>query len=372
VDWTVIADDWGAHPSTTQHLVLNLPPEDAVVWVDSIGMRPPALSWRDLRRLGSKLAGFARAGGEPAPLYPPSLRGFAHVSPKVLPWHLSPLARRVNAASLRRSVARGMRQLGIGEPVLLTADPVVVVYADALPHSKLAYLRLDDYSLYPGVDRKLVEQTEARMFERADAIIATATALLPGGAAARKAHYVPQGVRTEAFADVPLEPARARVLGFFGTLSNWLDYALIEALAERVPDWRLDFVGNVEVLPARTRSLPNARFLPAVPFRQLPELMRDWAAAWIPFQLNELTQAVNPLKVREYLAAGLPTHCTPLPEVMALREHVFISDDPDAIARWLREVLTADSRDERARRRKSVEGESWRHRAAELRRILAA
>ena len=54
MDWIVFGDDWGAHPSTTQHLIVNLPREDRILWVDSIGMRQPKLRVVDVRRIWNK------------------------------------------------------------------------------------------------------------------------------------------------------------------------------------------------------------------------------------------------------------------------------------------------------------------------------
>jgi len=59
----------------------------------------------------------------------------------------------------------------------------------------------------------------------------------------------------------------------------------------------------------------------------------------IPFKLNELTVAVNPIKLREYLAAGLPVVATPLPEVALYKELVAIADGAEAFAAAIESVL---------------------------------
>ena len=370
MDWIIFGDDWGAHPSTTQHLVLNLPPDDAVIWVDSIGMRSPRLRWVDLQRLWGKARGLLRPAGATSGLYEPSVAAFEHIRPKVLPWHRHSAVVRFNRRLLGRSLASSIERLSLRDPVMLVSYPTVLLYLDAIPHSKLVYLRLDDYSLYPGVDPELVRITEQRMFQRADAIVATARALIPGGDDARKAHYLPQGVHFDHFASTPLVIPQRKVLGFFGTLAEWLDYELVAAVAAGAPDWELHFVGKVDHLPAQVERLPNVRIFPPVPFARLPEIVAGWRAAWIPFQINPLTVGVNPLKVWEYLAAGLPTQCTSLPEVVPLRGKVVIADRADAITRWLEEVLRTDTPETRKARRESVRGDSWRSRSAALRRIV--
>ena len=369
MDWIIFGDDWGAHPSTTQHLALHLPPEDAVIWVDSIGMRKPKLRIVDIKRLWTKASVLLHPSRTGGGLYQGTFGAFYHVAPRVLPWHDMSLAVHYNSRQLRRSLMAGMRRLSMAEPVLLTSYPAVVTYLDAIPHGTLAYLRLDDYSHYPGVDVDLVEATEQQLFERADVILVTGQALLPAGNPS-KAHYLPQGVHHDHFATVPLEPPRNKVLGFFGTLASWLDFELVADVAKGAPDWQLEFVGKLDYLPPGLEELPNISLKPPVPFADLPQVMSGWSAAWIPFQLNPLTKGVNPLKVREYLAAGLPTHCTPLPEVTPLSNHVLISDDAEAIVGWMEDMLHNDSVEARRARRESVRPESWKQRSATLRQIV--
>ena len=58
-DLVVFGEDWGRHPSSTQHLVSRLAAERKTVWVNSLGLRRPRLSWPDLQRLAAKAARLA-------------------------------------------------------------------------------------------------------------------------------------------------------------------------------------------------------------------------------------------------------------------------------------------------------------------------
>jgi hypothetical protein len=118
-------------------------------------------------------------------------------------------------------------------------------------------------------------------------------------------------------------------------------------------------------------ALPNVRLLPAVPYADLPSVMGHWRAAWAPFRMNELTAAVNPLKIREYLAAGLPTFCTPLPEVEAIRG-VRLGRTAQEVAAWLAADAALDTPARRLARRLDVAPDSWSARAAELERVADA
>ncbi|MCB9730320.1 MAG: glycosyltransferase [Deltaproteobacteria bacterium] len=375
MDWVVFGDDWGAHPSTTQHLVQHLLGDDRVVWVDSIGMRSPRIRRADLRRLAAKARGLvAAATPSPAAHGAPTPRSFTRVRPLVLPWHTLALARRFNARSLGRAITSALAVLGASDPVVLAVNPAAAWYLDSFAHGPVAYLRLDDYARLPGVDADLVAASEPLMLARAAAIFATARALMPDGDAAARARYLPQGVDLDHFASVPLTPPERPVLGFFGLVAEWIDFDLIRQVAAALPDWQLEFVGPVRHLPDAMRELPNVRWLPGVPYPELPAAISAWSAAWIPFAVDELTRGVNPLKAREYLAAGLPVACTPLPEVLPLAERgdLLLSADPAAIAAWAARVRATDDAAMRSARRASVADDGWAARSAALHQSIEA
>ena len=365
--WVVFGDDWGAHPSTTQHLILNMPGDNSAVWIDSIGMRAPRINLMDLRRIISKTGSMFNAGTiETNRLYEGTVGKITRIKPRVLPWHQMPIVVKYNRRWLGKEVPAAMPQNRNEHRILMAANPVAAYYGDVIPHDKLVYLRLDDYSEYPGCDPELVADSEAKIYEQADIIVATARNLLPAEPFTHKGRYLPQGVQTNAFAGVPIEPPRKPVLGFFGSIARWLDFDLIDSVSRQAPEWQLEFIGNPDYVPRSMQEQDNITILPPVPFGELWRSVSHWAAAWIPFKINELTIGVNPLKVREYLAAGLPTHCTPLPEMRDLNEQIFVASDAGQIVTWLRKSLRDDSVELRRKRRLGIENESWHARASAL------
>lgn len=365
MDWIVFGDDWGRHPSTTQHLVRALPDGDRVLWVDSIAMRAPRLSMGDLGRAWRKrprLRDTAKRKSTPTRV--------TRFTPIVLPWHAQPVVRRINRLLLRRTLAATSRRMGFVRPAVLCANPVAAYYADALCRGPLAYLRLDDYPRLPGVDAELARHAEWRMRSKADLCFATAHALIPEEIGAHETwHYLPQGVDGTHFGRVPTEPPKGQVLGFFGLLAEWIDFDLIAAVADARPDWTLELRGPVRVLPDALRARRNVRVLPALPYAQLPEAIAHWRAAWLPFCVSELTRGVNPLKAREYLAAGLPCISTPLPELAALPQ-VSVGASAKDVTHFLESEVAADTEAKRLARRAAMLEHSWRARATSLRESL--
>ena len=111
--------------------------------------------------------------------------------------------------------------------------------------------------------------------------------------------------------------ASVRRIGFFGLLSEWVDQDLLVALAE-IKDCEIILAGKADVDTSRLSAIENIKMIGAVPYKELPALVATFDLGIIPFKVNELTRAVNPIKLREMLAAGCPVVSTNLPEVKKL------------------------------------------------------
>lgn len=374
MDFIVFGADWGVHPTTTQHLVTHMTSADRIIWIDSIGMRSPKLTWSDMKRLLIKLINiFKNRKIQNHPIInkvgcPVHLAGFVRISPIVLPFHLNPLARIINTILLKLLIDAAMKKLAVERPFLLSCTPVVCLYLDAFPYRKIAYLRLDDYGKLPGVDPFLIKKTEENIFKHSSVIFATAKNLLPLNEWSDKSYYLPQGVDTKHFAQVQAKPSGKRILGFFGLIAEWLDFELIKNIALATPAWTLEFIGPIRYLPNSIKNIPNIKWKPPVSFSSLPQAITDWTCAWIPFEVSDLTESVNPLKAREYLAAGLATHCTPLPEVEALCAYseLLISNNSKEIVEWMEASFRNDSIERRLSFRESVSGDSWTNRSEKV------
>ncbi len=372
MDWLIFADDWAAHPSTTQHLVKHFPSEDQIVWVNSIGMRSPRLSAKDLTRMIHKAGSLFRSRNITAAVHNRAIPANMQVIDlPLLPWHANPLIRRLNQPVVEWVLGKALSKNQARKNTLgiLAANPVAVLYLGSYQQSKLAYLRLDDYGRLPGVDPNLAAQTEDLMYRRADVFFATARSLLPKDRGSHS-HYLPQGVDWTHFAQVPSRVPRRKIVGFHGLLAEWIDYELIRAVALALPDWTFEFIGPIRSLPDWMKSMQNITLLPAVAYSKLPSELERWDAAWIPFCVNELTQSVNPLKLREYLAAGLPTLCTPLPEAISLDADIHIVSNTGQAVDSLLEVCSHDDSRRREARKKSVFSHDWSHRSSQLRKTM--
>jgi glycosyltransferase involved in cell wall biosynthesis len=111
---------------------------------------------------------------------------------------------------------------------------------------------------------------------------------------------------------------------------------------------------------------PNIHLLGRKPYASLPGYCKGFDVGVIPFPLSQVTTNANPLKAREYLAAGLPVVSTPIPEVEFLG-HCLIGRNPDEFVTRLREALASPGPD--PQRSHLMESESWAARLEQIRSL---
>ncbi|MHC4985802.1 MAG: glycosyltransferase, partial [Planctomycetota bacterium] len=104
---------------------------------------------------------------------------------------------------------------------------------------------------------------------------------------------------------------------------------------------------------------PNVHLLGRQPYEDLPAYCRAFDVGLIPFAVNDLTRAVNPIKLREYWAAGLPVATTPLPEVTRFGGAVHVGDTVESFEAAVESAL-AELPDVRRQRSDAMAAETWR------------
>ena len=365
--------DWQTELKTNQHhLMSRLARENKVLFVESLGLRQPQLSSRDLKRILRRL----KRGLAP----PRQIDGVHVLSPLVIPFHRFGVVRALNARLLPWLVRRAARKLGMSSPILWSYNPQAEVLIDVLHPSLVLYHCVDDVAAQKGVDAASFRAAEARFAQRADVVLTTSEPLAERlRQITDKVIAMPNVADTDLFSraleDGPVDPALAALPGprivFTGAIvATKLDVELLLELARRRPDWTFALVGPIGAGdPSTDVSLleqePNLHLLGLRPYDELPAVLRGADAALIPYALNELTASIFPMKVYEYLAAGLPVVATPLPSLQGV-EGVVMAADADSTAARLEELLAGDTQEARAERSKLASGHSWDARVDEI------
>jgi glycosyltransferase involved in cell wall biosynthesis len=371
----VFGDDWQRFVSTLQHLFAHIVARRAVVWVNSFGHRAPRLTVYDLRRALSKLRAMVRQptprdDGRPAPA--------RIIQPRALPWHNVAAVRALNTWSLLRDIRHALTEVAPGRaPVLVTGGPAAEGVVGALGELAAIYFCMDDYAEMPGVDRHIVAPLEPRLLAKVDATVATAAALtVLKRPASGCAYHLPQGVNYDHFAlPRPAPEAIAQLpeprIGFSGTLSSACDFRIFHALSEAFPSGSIVHVGPIQA-GIQLPHLPNLRLLGHQTYEDLPSYVQYFDVGIIPYVLNDWTRSVDPLKLLEYLATGIPVVSTSIPEVHKYENAVAVAEDvPGFIEAVRHEAERSRNQAGREARQALARRHTWKHRADRFLEIVS-
>ena len=273
-----------------------------------------------------------------------------------------PLARHAVDTAARARVRGHLRRAGIAarDAVFVISNVYAVGVAAAFAPRRLVYDCNDAHADFPGMPgwtRAYQEKT----LHRADRVIVSAQRLREDAVhvrgSDRDVFLIGNGVDHAVFrAAIPLRDRRVRpCAGYLGAIGPWFDFDLLAELARARSGWDFALVGPVMpgAGPAleKLAALPNVTVRPAVPHDDVPGVLAGFDVGLIPFRRTTLTAGVNPNKLYEYLAAGLPVLSTPFSaEVVAVPDIVARADDAGAFAASGDHILSL-RRDDEARRR---------------------
>jgi glycosyltransferase involved in cell wall biosynthesis len=182
-------------------------------------------------------------------------------------------------------------------------------------------------------------------------------------------HFVRAADRSIAAPEVA--DLRGKVIGFAGNfLASKVDFDLLEKMALTRREWTLLLVGpsRSDTLGwlQRLARLPNVRWLGPKPYAELPRYIAVFDVGLIPYVSNAYTRSCFPLKLYEYLAAGMPVVASGLPELNGMAPDVALVDGPDAFIRAVEEALASRSETEKKRRMQLAARNSWERRTETL------
>ena len=362
------AKDWHEDPTSNHHVLRELARSRRVVWLNSIATRTPSLaSGRDLGKIARKLGELARG--------PINVEHDLWVfTPIVLPLPHSAVARAINRQVLRATIRLLRLRLGIDRFQLWTFLPNVADYVGELGEDGAVYYCVDEWSMFGYLDRAQTVAAERALLAKVDVVFAINDALAEAKRAVNQNTFVsPHGVDHRLFSRA-LDPGQVvprdvstlpkPVLGFYGTLRDWVDFELIAHVARARPQWSIALIGQELCDISAIRGLPNVHLLGQKPHHELPAYCKGFDVGIIPYRIDERMAFVNPLKLREYLSAGLPVVSTPVPEVAKFPGLARIATTPDqfvaAVEAALRDTTT------RAQRSAAMKDETWSARVAHV------
>jgi glycosyltransferase involved in cell wall biosynthesis len=351
--------------------------KNRILWVNYHGTRRPEWSGRDIRGV---LSALRRATGGLSTIS----ETMSQLTPLVLPGARRAWSRSIGARLLKLQIESGLRNMLGDSPLPIQVwsfAPDVPELVGALGEECFIYYCVDDYTMFKCHDMAQIATSEGELLRRADLTITTSQVLHD---AKRRvcpdAKLVRHGVDFEHFSrawreslDIPsdVRSIPRPVFGFFGLIQHWIDVELIASVAKLRPLYAFVLIGDAKADLSPLRHLPNVYGLGRRDYATLPAYAAKFSAGLLPFVANEMTRNVNPVKLHEYLAAGLPVVSTDLPEARRYAGAVFFGETAQKFAEACDAALAFGNRESRLCIAQRVAEESWESRVELVSTLIA-
>jgi len=288
---------------------------------------------------------------------------------------------RINQRNQAKYITKIMKQHGFGDDTVLWCySPTACDVYKYIPHRALVYDCVDRHSAYKGlINPAVVDRMEEDLARKCDMVYCTAEGLYDTLKDYNEnCAMIPNGANYELFnrasSDdlvIPNEMKEIKkpILGFVGTMAEWIDYELIYDIAQRHPEWSFVFVGK-EKYDARTEELhklQNVHFLGAKPHNELPNYIKQFDVCLNIFKEGRLSKDVSPLKFYEYLATTKPIVSTRCPlQVSDFAETVYISDTVAEFEENIKKALNEKGDELKIKRDAQAKACSWDARVEQI------
>ncbi len=342
-----------------------------VTWVNTIGMRTPRLDLATVRRVGGKLRSTLQRRPQPSPSHLQRSLPEPHVlNPMMWPWFTRAHDRWFNQLLLHRRLNRELSswsapRLGI------TTIPIVADLVGTLAVDRWVYYCVDDFSVWPGLDQATMLRMEHELVAKVDEIVVVSEVLQARiKALGRDAKLLTHGVDLGKWQLSHVEPYQwpvginGPVVLFWGVVDRRLDTDFILELSQRLENGAIVFVGPQQDPDPRISKQTNVFLLPAVDAQVLPSMARAASCLIMPYSDSPVTRAMQPLKLKEYLATGRPVVARCLPATTVWSDGCDLVTTPKEFATMVVKRLDENLPPAQGLARRRLATESWQAKAA--------
>lgn len=290
-------------------------------------------------------------------------------SPFSLPVQHIRWAKPINELLLRSQIGYAKRRIGMEIPVVWVACPPACDMAMKMKKNKLVYQRTDRFEDFPGVDVELIKKFDRKLKTKADLTIFVNHKLYEEEAdQCQNAFYLDHGVDFEMFTSLlqnmgePPELAGMPkpIIGFIGSIDECNpDIEFLEKVTDLLPEMSFILIGREQMDCSALKARKNVRMLGQKPYELVPEYGRKFDVALLPLRQSRWADAVNPLKLKEYLAMGKPVVSTPFPQLREYLDVIYEAKTPETFAASIQRAISDDSPELIKKRREKVKDSSW-------------
>lgn len=296
--------------------------------------------------------------------------------------------RKLNYLFNLQGIKKQVKKLKMDNSILWIYTPDAVTFVEKLNEKITLYDCVDEYSAQPYYKRNFcdVEKDEIELLKKADGVFVSSQYLyekkkklnsniyfIPN--ACDYAHFSraqEEGLEiAEDIANIP-KP----IIGFVGAIDDYkLDIDLISYLASQRKNWSIVLIGSEAVAGSNKRvsilrGYRNVYFLGEKRYERLPNYIKAFDVAIIPYVENEYTKGCFPIKFFEYLATGEPVIVNGLPELKCYSHVIKIASNREEFIKKISECLKDDTSEERQKRIELAKQNTWENKARRQKEIV--
>lgn len=283
---------------------------------------------------------------------------------------------KINSSIIGRSIQQNLKKIGITEPIVINAfNPFVGTdLIGKLNESLLVYYCYDEINAAPW-SKKHGKRVEEKFLKQVDLVVTTSQGLLETKSVYNSScHLVKNGVDYQLFSQgIALDEFKnKKVVGYVGSIDDRMDYDLLDYCVDKLPDFTFLFVGRImdESLIQELKSKKNVIFVGSKLPKELPNYIASFDVGIIPFVKNEFTKNIYPLKINEYLAAGVGVVSTNFAVLTEFENMAIITDDHSLFVNAILENSQNQGAEVKKERQEMAKENSWENRGDLLAKII--
>lgn len=283
-----------------------------------------------------------------------------------------------NGWLLRRSIRKALKQLDMNHELInfVSFNPGMGVKVGRRFNEKtLIYHCYDEVKGAAYWLSKHGVRLEQQFLKMVDATIVTSKGLYASKhAETKRCFVVNNAVKASLFRqgfNPDVDPSK-KIIGYVGSVDDRLDLEILSYLFTNMPDATFTFVGRIisERAGAALKKFKNVKLEGAKSPELLPAYSKQFSVGIIPFIKDEFTKGIYPMKINEYLAAGLPVVSTDFSDLSDFEEVIKIADNKEDFLKYLLAEINSDTTAKRQSRLAIAEGNTWGKRAEELSDVI--
>ena len=233
--------------------------------------------------------------------------------------------------------------------VLWITDPRMMYLCELVRYKVLVYRCVDDLSHFAGIPNN-IRNAEEELVKKADIVFATANTLKDRlESYGKKILSLPNAVDYDFFVNYQIEGKKSKIdnldniILYVGTIGEWFDCEFVKYCALNRPNYHFVIIGPERTDTSLMKGIDNIHFLGSIKYEDVPLYMKKAKIGIIPFKLNELVNAVNPLKLYEYFACNLPVVSTSSYELKKLNSPALLYSNYDEAISFFDEIMSENT-----------------------------